>query len=90
MHPFCSFLKKKQKTIRHAVSMSGNGLFTGSKIAICLKPSSEGSGITFVRTDLPGSPSIPADIDYVKETPRSTILEKDGVCLLYTSRSPRD
>ena len=61
--------------------MSGNGLFTGSKIAICLKPSSEGSGITFVRTDLPGSPSIPADIDYVKETPRSTILEKDGVVI---------
>lgn len=79
MHPFCSFLKKKQKTIRQAVSMSGNGLFTGSKVAIFLKPSGEGSGITFVRADLPGSPSIPADIDYVKETPRSTILEKDGV-----------
>jgi len=37
-------------------------------------PSKEGSGIVFQRMDLPGQPVIPATIEYVQDTSRSTTI----------------
>ncbi len=39
-----------------------------------LQPAEAGHGIVFQRTDLPKKPLIPARLDYVKATPRCTIL----------------
>ncbi|PIS00257.1 MAG: UDP-3-O-[3-hydroxymyristoyl] N-acetylglucosamine deacetylase [Chlamydiae bacterium CG10_big_fil_rev_8_21_14_0_10_35_9] len=63
-----------QKTLKRTVSLSGKGLFTGSNVTLTLRPNFEKNGIVFKRVDLPGSPTIPAKLDYVKETPRCTIL----------------
>lgn len=39
-----------------------------------LHPSDPDSGIVFLRSDLPGRPHLPADLDHVVSTPRCTIL----------------
>jgi UDP-3-O-[3-hydroxymyristoyl] N-acetylglucosamine deacetylase / 3-hydroxyacyl-[acyl-carrier-protein] dehydratase len=54
-----------QQTIKKEVSISGVGLHTGNKVNCVFKPSEAGSGIRFVRVDLPNRPVIPAEIYHV-------------------------
>ncbi len=63
---------RKQKTIRSSVSFSGIGIHTGEQVTMRFCPAKEGEGIYFKRTDLPGEPVIPATIEYVFDTSRST------------------
>ncbi|HPI75000.1 MAG TPA: bifunctional UDP-3-O-[3-hydroxymyristoyl] N-acetylglucosamine deacetylase/3-hydroxyacyl-ACP dehydratase, partial [bacterium] len=65
---------KQQQTIRHEVSYSGVGLHTGNKTRITFKPAPANNGITFIRTDIPNSPVIPADIDHVLDISRGTTI----------------
>ncbi|MBE3578038.1 MAG: UDP-3-O-acyl-N-acetylglucosamine deacetylase [Limnochordales bacterium] len=53
---------------------SGVALHTGVAAHVRLRAARPGSGILFVRTDLPGSPSIPASITHVIPERRSTAL----------------
>jgi UDP-3-O-[3-hydroxymyristoyl] N-acetylglucosamine deacetylase len=72
----------KQRTIEKEVSLPGIGLFTGAKVFLKLKPASENSGIVFRRTDLKGKPTIPGKLDFVKDTPRCTIVGDGKVSIL--------
>ncbi len=73
-------LDRAQQTLAGAVSIDGTGLHTGEIASMRILPASEGTGILFRRTDLPGAPEIPALASYVHATPRSTILaNEDGV-----------
>ena len=74
---------KKQRTIKAPASLSGTGLHTGNKTTITFKPAPVDHGITFVRTDLDGSPEIPADMDHVVDITRGTTLKK-GEAKVYT------
>lgn len=76
--PKVSSLSKNQKTLAEAVSMTGIGLFTGQKVEVTLKPAEPGFGICFQRVDLPNKPMLPAQVQYVRGTPRCTILGKNG------------
>ena len=69
--------RKQQRSLKTSASLNGIGLFTGMKSEIKLKPAPEGTGIVFQRMDLPGKPCLPAQVDYVCETPRCTILGSD-------------
>ncbi len=69
---------EKQRTIKNPVTLSGVGLHTGNKSNMTFKPAPENSGIVFKRTDLPGSPEIPADIDHVTDISRGTTIAKDN------------
>jgi len=53
---------KKQKTIASQISLSGVGIHTGNKVKITFKPAEAFSGITFIRTDIPGAPRIKANV----------------------------
>jgi len=53
---------EKQKTISSQVSLSGAGIHTGNKVNITFKPAPAFSGISFIRTDIPGAPRIQADV----------------------------
>lgn len=64
----------QQRTIKKPVSYSGIGLHTGNSCTMTFKPAPENFGIRFVRTDLGGSPQIPADIDHVVDISRGTTL----------------
>lgn len=63
-----------QRTIKKSISISGDGLHTGTKSTLTFKPASANHGIKFVRTDLGGSPEIPAVVDYVVDIARGTTL----------------
>lgn len=68
-----------QKTISGEISLDGIGLHTGIKSTLIIKPAKENAGIVFIRTDLEGRPTVPADIGYVIDTNRGTVLERNGV-----------
>ncbi len=63
-----------QRTIAKEVSLSGIGLHTGTSCTMTFKPAKENYGIRFVRTDLGGSPEIPAVADNVIDISRGTTL----------------
>jgi len=48
-----------QKTIRRPVRFHGIGLHTGAETTLTFRPAPIGSGLRFVRIDLPGRPEIP-------------------------------
>ncbi len=65
---------ENQQTIKKAVSIDGIGLHTGNHTRITFKPAPPDSGVKFIRTDLPGQPSVIADIDHVIDISRGTTL----------------
>ena len=72
-------MNTKQHTLNRAFSLSGQGLHTGEKVTVTIEPALEDHGYKFQRTDVEGSPIIPADADLVTETTRGTTLEKNGI-----------
>lgn len=68
-----------QRTIKDAVTLTGNGLHTGLKVTLTILPAEVNTGIKFQRTDLPDQPIIEALADYVTDTSRGTTIEKNGV-----------
>ncbi len=58
---------EKQKTIAHQVSLDGIGIHTGNKVKLILKPAPEDSGVTFIRTDIAGTPRIKANVESLLE-----------------------
>ena len=69
---------EKQNTIKESATFSGVGLHTGNLTTLVFKPAPADSGIVFVRTDLPGKPVIPADVDNVVDVSRGTTIGANG------------
>ncbi len=63
-----------QTTIASSVSIHGFGFWTGEDITVEFRPAEADSGLVFVRSDLPGSPRIPARVEFREEKPRQTSL----------------
>jgi len=71
-----------QKTILKEVSFNGIGLHTGNSCNVTLKPADTGTGIIFIRRDLPGNPQVKAGIEALVDfgkTPRRTTIEGSNV-----------
>jgi UDP-3-O-[3-hydroxymyristoyl] N-acetylglucosamine deacetylase/3-hydroxyacyl-[acyl-carrier-protein] dehydratase len=71
-------MNSKQSTLSSEVSLSGVGLHSGENVNLTVTPASINHGIIFQRTDIEGQPLVPALVDYVVDTSRGTVLEKDG------------
>jgi UDP-3-O-acyl N-acetylglucosamine deacetylase len=67
-----------QRTLAAPVSVDGIGYWSDRDITVMFQPSDPGSGLVFVRDDLPGKPRIPASPEFRVAIPRRTSLEKDG------------
>jgi len=67
-------MRKTQRTLKGPVRFSGTGLFTGAAGMLVIEPAPPNSGLVIVRTDLPGSPSIPVAPDSVTSRVRRTAL----------------
>jgi len=65
---------RPQRTIVHNREVRGVGLLTGADVGLRLLPAPPSTGVVFVRTDLPGRPRIPAQIDQVTGTNRRTTI----------------
>jgi UDP-3-O-[3-hydroxymyristoyl] N-acetylglucosamine deacetylase len=63
-----------QKTISEKATCTGVGLHSGVAAQIALYPARPGAGITFVRTDLPDGPEIPARRAALTSTRLATTL----------------
>lgn len=68
----------KQTTIKAPTTISGVGLHTGKRVNMTFRPAPENHGYKFQRVDLPGNPTIDADVDFVTDTSRGTTLEQNG------------
>ena len=65
-----------QTTLASAVAYEGVGLHSGRKVHMELQPAPAGTGLVFVRTDLPKVPMIRAIAANVASTVRATTLEE--------------
>lgn len=73
----------KQKTLLKPIQYKGTGLHSGLPVTMTLRPAEAGTGIVFIRTDLPGAPSVKAIAANVTSTNRATTLE-DGEAKVFT------
>ncbi len=64
----------KQKTIKRKITYTGVGLHTGNATSVTFLPAPVDFGVTFIRTDLPGKPKIPASISHVFSVIRGTTI----------------
>ena len=72
----------KQKTIAKNIHFSGFGLHSGQPVNMVLEPAPENHGVKFQRIDIESMPIVPANIDHVTETQRSTTLEFNKVKII--------
>ena len=71
-------MNTKQQTIQKSVSVSGVGLHTGVTATMTFLPAPAGHGYKFQRVDLPGHPTVDADVDNVVDLSRGTTIEQSG------------
>ncbi len=64
----------RQNTLAREGALAGTGLHTGAPVKLRLLPAPVDTGIVFRRTDLPGSPEIPAHVSHVAGTDLGTTL----------------
>lgn len=69
---------RKQRTISRPVTIEGFGLWGGRDVQVEFRPAEPGSGIVFVRRDLPQPARIKAVVANRVETPRRTTLSAQG------------
>ncbi|MBI1323062.1 UDP-3-O-[3-hydroxymyristoyl] N-acetylglucosamine deacetylase [bacterium] len=65
---------QRQRTIREAVRIGGRGYLSGAEVTLEFRPAAANTGIVFIRTDLPGSPPVPATVDHVVPRQRRTAI----------------
>jgi len=77
--PFNPGFVVQQQTLRDSAAFSGIGLHSGDRVRMTFLPAPPDTGIRFRRVDLDGQPEIPARLDNVVETTRSTTLGSGSV-----------
>ena len=68
-----------QQTLAKPVSFSGIGLHSGNNVSMTLLPAPPNTGVVFRRVDLENRTEIPAQVEYITETSRSTTIAKSEV-----------
>src|SRR5262245_395682 len=63
-----------QRTMARPVSVAGPGFITGAATRVRFLPAPADAGVSFVRTDRPTLPPIPAHVEQVSDTRRRTTL----------------
>lgn len=69
---------RSQNTLARSAEVRGWGLLSGADVTLRLHPAPEHHGIAFQRVDLPGTPPIPARLDYVVPRQRRTAISRGG------------
>ncbi len=63
-----------QRTVKKKISLNGIGLHSGKNVKLTIHPAPAGTGIVFVRSDLPGAPEQRAHFSAVSNTQLATTL----------------
>jgi UDP-3-O-[3-hydroxymyristoyl] N-acetylglucosamine deacetylase/3-hydroxyacyl-[acyl-carrier-protein] dehydratase len=75
-------IARLQRTIARPVTFEGVGLHTGERGSVTFKPAEPGTGVRFVRTDLPSRPAVqvrPENAHFDPAAGRRTILQQGDV-----------
>jgi len=67
-------VSRMEHTLAEPVECTGIGLHTGKPVKVVLQPAAAGTGISFVRRDLPGGRRFPARAEWVVDTQLATTL----------------
>lgn len=70
--------QRQQRTLAQTCQVAGFGYWSGRDVSVEFRPAPIGSGLVFVRTDLPTPKRIPAEAQRRIEVPRRTTLAADG------------
>ena len=73
----------RQRTVAGKAHCRGIGVHSGKEVRLTIKPAVPNHGIRFVRTDLPGTPMIPALFNQVVDTSLATVIGSEG-CIIST------
>jgi UDP-3-O-[3-hydroxymyristoyl] N-acetylglucosamine deacetylase/3-hydroxyacyl-[acyl-carrier-protein] dehydratase len=63
-----------RRTIQQTATVQGTGLHTGTTVTVTFRPAPAGRRVVFRRTDLHGTPEVPARLEEVEATDRRTVL----------------
>ena len=63
-----------QRSISAEATLDGIGVHSGESARVTFRPGEPCSGVVFVRADLDGAPSVPADLEHVVDTDRCTTI----------------
>lgn len=74
-------IQRHQRTIDRPAEFQGFGFLTGADVSLRFLPAGEDYGIRFQRTDLTGTPPIPATLDSVVPRQRRTAIANGNVCV---------
>ena len=66
---------RNEQTIAQACEVSGRGYWSGDEIRVTMRPAAAGTGVVFVRKDLPGQPSCPAIVENRYDTQLRTVIQ---------------
>ncbi|HWE37210.1 MAG TPA: UDP-3-O-acyl-N-acetylglucosamine deacetylase [Isosphaeraceae bacterium] len=69
---------RRQRTIARDAAVQGVGFLTGADVRVRFRPAAAGTGVVFVRADLPGRPEVPAHVRHVVPRQRRTTLQGPG------------
>ncbi len=69
-------VQRPQRTIARSAEVRGISFLGGRDVRVEFRPAEAGSGIVFVRTDLEGTPSVPAHVRFTVPRQRRTTLER--------------
>ena len=70
-------MSERRRTIGRPAILQGTGLHTGVACTMTMTPSTNGGGIIFRRTDIPGAPELPARADHAVLSERRTQLGEE-------------
>jgi UDP-3-O-[3-hydroxymyristoyl] N-acetylglucosamine deacetylase / 3-hydroxyacyl-[acyl-carrier-protein] dehydratase len=77
---------RNQRTVQREGTVSGVALHSGARVDLRVRPAPADAGVTFVRTDLPGAPRIPADAAHLATAGRRrTALVGEGSAEVHTA-----
>jgi UDP-3-O-[3-hydroxymyristoyl] N-acetylglucosamine deacetylase/3-hydroxyacyl-[acyl-carrier-protein] dehydratase len=72
---------RPERTIARTTEVRGFGFFRGADVTLRFNPADAGTGVVFVRTDLPGRPAVPARTDMVVPSQRRTTIRRGAACV---------
>jgi UDP-3-O-[3-hydroxymyristoyl] N-acetylglucosamine deacetylase / 3-hydroxyacyl-[acyl-carrier-protein] dehydratase len=67
---------RPERTLARTAEVRGFGFFHGADVTLRFNPADAGTGVVFVRADLPGRPAVPARIENVVTSQRRTTISQ--------------
>ena len=67
--------KRPERTLARETMVRGISFLSGLDVTLRFRPADAGNGVRFVRSDLPGSPFVPAHVRHVQPRQRRTALQ---------------